>query len=650
MDEVQYDDIVKMQRNTRPSLIYVALRWILSTLLFLLRILAFIVDCTPLCLAFRLWNWVDRINNWIQWICRASILSNATLSSKICRACTLARLKGHALMWIDSSCVNPGNSTEVRKSVVSTYTWFQNAVMCYVYLADVEHTEDPRAIGSTFRSSRWFTRCWTLQELIAPQKVTFLSKDWEVIGTKDSLADLIEDITGVEQSVLTHKKSVKEVSVANWISWASRRKVKRPEDRAYSLLGLLDITMTPRYGEGAWAFRRLREKVLQRYPNEPSMQSEAQWGSGNALETSRTFRLITTALAPPPNELLQTTPAHTLLAPSSQAFLFSGHIRSISHGAEFSDRLSTPDRPVNFLRHTYSPSPYGMRTHFYLMDLPKSTVSNSEKIQQQWYLVILSCEDSNFPDQKHLLARLCYGVPESKSSGVALYVGEFSGGDSSPSLELAMHTHQGQASLIRLPNPRDLVSMPQITPTEKPVYIPQVQYSSHFGMKIDWFGRKPCEVTKVMVQPWIREMLQNWGYEIKYGTAGSSISQEPDTISLHCLSIPLILRLRKDEHEAAIFLPVSDHPHNRYQYGWIVDDDDGGMKTLFCIVVSSSDPGFKTLTEPPRTRNAIPSLLGDLKGRCSLQKEWKVGAEIARPRLNQIAVGYYNLNIDIVPV
>jgi hypothetical protein len=48
---------------------------------------------------------------------------------------------------------------------------------CYVYLADLTSI-------SELLASRWFTRGWTLQELIAPESALFFNKHWQEIGTK----------------------------------------------------------------------------------------------------------------------------------------------------------------------------------------------------------------------------------------------------------------------------------------------------------------------------------------------------------------------------------------------------------------------------------------------------------------------------------
>lgn len=169
---------------------------------------------------------------------------------------------------MDTSCIDKASSTELSEAINSMFAWYRDAAVCYAYLADVLTSGDPRRPGSAFRYSRWFTHGWTLQELIAPRIVVFLSREWDVIGTKESLADLIEDITGIDCDVLTHRKSHNDISVAARMSWAAQRITTRVEDHAYCLLGIFNIVMHPIYGEGEHAFIRLQEEILRRIPDD----------------------------------------------------------------------------------------------------------------------------------------------------------------------------------------------------------------------------------------------------------------------------------------------------------------------------------------------------------------------------------------------
>ncbi|OOF93157.1 hypothetical protein ASPCADRAFT_209761 [Aspergillus carbonarius ITEM 5010] len=117
-----------------------------------------------------------------------------------------------------------------------------------------------------FARSRWFTRGWTLQELIAPNDLTFYGSGWNFLGTKRSLASLIFVITGIHEQVLQDstytKESLRSICVAQKMSWAAMRRTSRIEDAAYCLLGLFDVHMPVLYGEGGAAFIRLQEEII----------------------------------------------------------------------------------------------------------------------------------------------------------------------------------------------------------------------------------------------------------------------------------------------------------------------------------------------------------------------------------------------------
>lgn len=138
------------------------------------------------------------------------------------------------------------------------FRWYQRSQVCYAYLSDVpENKTDVFEIGSAFRGSKWFTRGWTLQELLAPKSVVFYSSGWVEIGTKKSLETLISAITKIE-----HLFGWETASVAQKMSWASRRETLREEDMAYCLLGLFGVSMTLLYGEGEKAFLRLQTEIM----------------------------------------------------------------------------------------------------------------------------------------------------------------------------------------------------------------------------------------------------------------------------------------------------------------------------------------------------------------------------------------------------
>ena len=155
---------------------------------------------------------------------------------------------------------------------------YAEAEVCYVYLADLDGcpplididlrhggtTTSKRYWSGLFHEARWFRRGWTLQELIAPSKLRFYDRDWNLIGDLKELAHTVSDITGIHLSMLLHTKNPNDFSVAQRMCWAAGRETTRPEDRAYSLLGLLDMSIDIRYGEGERAFIRLQEAIIER--------------------------------------------------------------------------------------------------------------------------------------------------------------------------------------------------------------------------------------------------------------------------------------------------------------------------------------------------------------------------------------------------
>lgn len=177
----------------------------------------------------------------------------------------LAWLKGFAYIWIDTCCIDKASSAELSEAINSMYRWYKDAAVCYAYLADVLNAND----NVEFKHSRWFTRGWTLQELIAPKQLHFYSASWEHIGSRDDLVRVIEDVTHVPRSVLGGGGSLDRVSAGAKLSWAAARVTTRAEDSAYCLMGILDVNMPLLYGEGGEkAFVRLQEEFLKSQDDE----------------------------------------------------------------------------------------------------------------------------------------------------------------------------------------------------------------------------------------------------------------------------------------------------------------------------------------------------------------------------------------------
>jgi hypothetical protein len=164
----------------------------------------------------------------------------------------------------DPVCIDKSSSAELSEAINSMYTWYKDASVCYAYLSDVSSASSAHPVYptvSSFSRSRWFTRGWTLQELIAPPYVAFLSKEWEQIGSKHILKDHIKEITGIPINAL-ESADMGLFPVSARMSWAAKRQTTRIEDTAYSLMGLFGVNMPLLYGEGEKSFIRLQEEVL----------------------------------------------------------------------------------------------------------------------------------------------------------------------------------------------------------------------------------------------------------------------------------------------------------------------------------------------------------------------------------------------------
>ncbi|KAF2993226.1 hypothetical protein E8E13_001247 [Curvularia kusanoi] len=157
--------------------------------------------------------------------------------------------------WIDTCCINKPNYTELSEAINSMFYWYQKSKVCYAYLVDAGGEDE-------ISKSKWFSRGWTLQELVAPERVVLFDKAWNIIGSKKDLSATIETITKIPQDFLLGR-DLDEASVAQRMSWASRRETSKEEDLAYCLFGIFGVHMPLLYGERLTAaFRRLQLEIL----------------------------------------------------------------------------------------------------------------------------------------------------------------------------------------------------------------------------------------------------------------------------------------------------------------------------------------------------------------------------------------------------
>jgi hypothetical protein len=275
--------------------------------------------------------------------------------SKIKDCCAKAASHGFKYVWIDTCCIDKTSSAELSEAINSMFRWYQRAEECYVYLQDVESSpEDPSAVNASFRKSKWFTRGWTIQELLAPNDVIFYDRRWIRIGTKAELHCEIYDICGIHCMPTSHWMSA---SIAQKMSWASRRETSREEDIAYCLMGLFGVHMPPLYGEGHNAFLRLQQEIMKMSDDE----SIFAWAFDGKYQLSSTG----------------------ILARSPAQFRNSGNI---------SRHDFDPDRP-----------PYYMTNKGLCMEVslkPSSTESGSDTV----YLLTLNCSRDN--SRRPLMIRL----------------------------------------------------------------------------------------------------------------------------------------------------------------------------------------------------------------------------------------------------
>ncbi len=275
---------------------------------------------------------------------------------KVARAAKLAASRGFAYLWVDTCCIDKASSAELSEAINSMYEWYAGAAECFALLADVlpAKVEDLASEGSTFRRSRWFSRGWTLQEMVAPKMVLFYAQDWTLLGSKREnkpLKRVVSLVTGIHEEVLDGTIDPMQLSVATRMQWAAHRRTTRAEDIAYCLMGLFQVNMPLLYGEGKRAFTRLQEEILQRTDD----QSIFAWNT-----------------AKDPNE--DPDALHGLLAQSPANFAYTKDIQPLPPSPIYS---SAPSSMTN----------YGLRVRMNLF----SASSKEESPMEDDYYAILDC-------------------------------------------------------------------------------------------------------------------------------------------------------------------------------------------------------------------------------------------------------------------
>jgi hypothetical protein len=199
----------------------------------------------------------------------ASNAGRAKLGYEKIRFCgAQAQEDGLRHFWVDTCCIDQTNKANLCMSIKSMFSYYRNAARCYVYLSDVFSPSfatgeevDTLWWEADLRKSRWFTRGWTLQELLAPSSVEFFSRDGVKLGDRLSLLQEIHEVTGIPRSAL-QGSLLSNFSVEERISWSESRTTKLPVDRAYSLMGILGVSISPFDGESqVEAFKRITDEI-----------------------------------------------------------------------------------------------------------------------------------------------------------------------------------------------------------------------------------------------------------------------------------------------------------------------------------------------------------------------------------------------------
>lgn len=226
---------------------------------------------------------------------------------KIAETCRLARGEHHLrYAWVDTCCIDKSSSAELSEAINSMFNWYRWSDVCFVFLDDVTFSRAPVLPGlmrgntvfeDRLRTARWFSRGWTLQELVASCRIVFYDAAGTKLGDKASLADDLVSITNIDRAVLKDVTRLSMVPVARKMSWAASRQTTRVEDMAYCLLGMFDVNMPLLYGEGTRAFLRLQEEIAR----SGSDWSLLAWSPPHSPPTWRRFR-ICGVFAPSPAE------------------------------------------------------------------------------------------------------------------------------------------------------------------------------------------------------------------------------------------------------------------------------------------------------------------------------------------------------------
>ncbi|KAE9571193.1 Vegetative incompatibility protein HET-E-1 [Colletotrichum fructicola] len=201
---------------------------------------------------------------------------------KIVKSALIAIAWDIQYVWLDTCCIDKTSSAELSEAINSMFRWYRNSNFCLAFLSDVDSRGEGYG-GVRFEDSRWFTRGWTLQELLAPEIVVFYDRSWRDMANRSSLAKRIANITGIPKYILAGDHELNLCSLASRMSWASKRRTSRKEDMAYCLMGLFGVNMPLLYGEGDKAFIRLQHEIIKEHRGKD--ESLFAWGYNESVLT-----------------------------------------------------------------------------------------------------------------------------------------------------------------------------------------------------------------------------------------------------------------------------------------------------------------------------------------------------------------------------
>ncbi|KAI0741046.1 heterokaryon incompatibility protein-domain-containing protein [Earliella scabrosa] len=338
-------------------------------------------------------------------------------SPKVRESCKLAEKHGYRWIWNDTCCIDKSSSAELSEAINSMFLYYSRSEVCYAYLRDVPSDCILEAEDSPLRTSVWHTRGWTLQELIAPNFLLLVAEDWSILSSKANLAELLSKVTNVPVSMLLRTTTPDSFSVAQRMSWASRRRTTRLEDEAYSLMGLFGINMPTIYGEGKNAFQRLQEEIMKQSVD----TSLFVWGEAVSQDGLP-------ELYPAGGSFLHDD--HYLLASSPAAFAQSGNA---TYGPSLTTRVAQDEEgkwlePLaeNTLSATLggiptaSSRPYGIHVHIPIVAISRFTIALLLCLDGTEHLGLLLSRQPRSLDQSRPLHRLGALTEEGRQTNVRI--------------------------------------------------------------------------------------------------------------------------------------------------------------------------------------------------------------------------------------